>query len=646
MRPRGLPTLVLAAVLSIVLVAPAHAEEIDDPWVAEVQHPETGEWITVIYDPVTWEWIDVETGEVIKQEPYPILLEGEPLDLFANEGGTRTDPFASQTGGPLFGDPLQDSASGPVFQLTFDAADFEAFNEIMAQQGWVVSDETYDAAVAYFFLKIAILVELDAFGEDFSGLAPPTFEMLEIHAAYASYFAEADRELMVLLLVAVDDRLAPILADVISETSKAQPKLNALGSLDGRDLQQIENNETGAVGAVPYMIALSELMSEGTSDTLFEQGLVGVEMADLADVIDTYTDLAFLEDLISQEEEPPSPLWYVLPIVAAVLLGLVALFWLLRRRRRQSAIRSDGDRSDFHRQLISALDEARVAEVVVPRAVRVTKADAGALLRPVDSQVRVAGTPDPVEATEFQRAIDTGQSVLTSVTDDPIVGPGTMAIAAVPVIAGGTLKGVLAVWRSADKPFGSSARDELESLCPDTGAALTSADRHGHVRHQAHMDGLTALGNRRRLDQDLSAVLKDAVSIGLPVAFAMIDVDHFKTYNDTHGHGAGDEALRRVGQIIAASVRENDVVYRYGGEEFSILLPGATADEARAVAERVRQQVEIEPISGEDQQPGGKLTISVGISSLASSSPDALKERADAALYQAKESGRNRVMAG
>ena len=128
------------------------------------------------------------------------------------------------------------------------------------------------------------------------------------------------------------------------------------------------------------------------------------------------------------------------------------------------------------------------------------------------------------------------------------------------------------------------------------------------------------------------------------LGFAMVDVDNFKTYNDTHGHTAGDEVLRRVAETIAAFVRDSDVVYRYGGEEFSMLLPGASPEEAAIVAERVRAAVEETSFPGEEQQPGGKLTVSVGVATLANGSAEDIRERADAALYEAKEAGRNRVI--
>ncbi len=105
----------------------------------------------------------------------------------------------------------------------------------------------------------------------------------------------------------------------------------------------------------------------------------------------------------------------------------------------------------------------------------------------------------------------------------------------------------------------------------------------------AHMDPLTAVGNRRRFDEQLTIEWQLAVSRRGSLAIAMLDIDYFKQYNDTHGHGAGDQALARVAQVLEQRIRERDCLARYGGEEFVLLLPGATRTAAEAVLERCRQ---------------------------------------------------------
>ena len=120
----------------------------------------------------------------------------------------------------------------------------------------------------------------------------------------------------------------------------------------------------------------------------------------------------------------------------------------------------------------------------------------------------------------------------------------------------------------------------------------------------------------------------------------MLDVDHFKRFNDTHGHSAGDEVLKTVAGIIKATLREVDFVSRYGGEEFGIILPEISHETAHMIAERLRSA-----IANYDKLPYGKLTVSVGLATfpLHAKSKADLLAAADAALYQAKRTGRNRV---
>ena len=152
----------------------------------------------------------------------------------------------------------------------------------------------------------------------------------------------------------------------------------------------------------------------------------------------------------------------------------------------------------------------------------------------------------------------------------------------------------------------------------------------------AHSHSLTGLANRRRLDDDLHACRRDR---RLPVAVMMVDVDNFKVINDTHGHAAGDRILQAIGNLLAAEVRSKDVVYRYGGEEFCVLLSGANVDESMRVAERIcRSTAELSvPV-------GGNVTVSVGVAIGVASDVIRILGEADAALYEAKRGGRNRVI--
>ncbi|HEV8373793.1 MAG TPA: diguanylate cyclase [Actinomycetota bacterium] len=162
----------------------------------------------------------------------------------------------------------------------------------------------------------------------------------------------------------------------------------------------------------------------------------------------------------------------------------------------------------------------------------------------------------------------------------------------------------------------------------------------------ARTDALTQLANRRSLEEDLRMLDARSQRYGRPYCVAICDVDHFKTYNDTLGHQAGDEALRAVAAKLAAEVRASDGVYRYGGEEFVLVLPEQSLQTARAAVERVRASVEQLAIPHPGRGPGGVVTMSFGIAGFRpgqTTTVEDLLKQADAALYEAKEAGRNRV---
>lgn len=170
------------------------------------------------------------------------------------------------------------------------------------------------------------------------------------------------------------------------------------------------------------------------------------------------------------------------------------------------------------------------------------------------------------------------------------------------------------------------------------------------LRRLMNSDGLTGLGNRRYFDEYLGAEWERAVREGLELSVLMVDVDNFKAYNDCYGHIPGDDALKRVAAaILSACNRPTDLAARFGGEEFSVILPTMPAGGARLVAEKLRRSVEAMQIPHADSATGAWLTVSVGV---ASGIPQVggkfsdLIEIADRSLYQAKRHGRNQVVMG
>ena len=158
-------------------------------------------------------------------------------------------------------------------------------------------------------------------------------------------------------------------------------------------------------------------------------------------------------------------------------------------------------------------------------------------------------------------------------------------------------------------------------------------------------DDLTMIYNHRYLISRLSYEFERAKRYGFSIAFIMLDIDHFKVYNDNNGHLAGDDALRKIASLINGAIRETDIVGRYGGEEFAIILLHADLIRMAEVSERIRRTIEETPFPNEELQPLGRITVSMGGSCLSDGMEtiENLIRSADDALYRAKRSGRNQI---
>jgi len=166
------------------------------------------------------------------------------------------------------------------------------------------------------------------------------------------------------------------------------------------------------------------------------------------------------------------------------------------------------------------------------------------------------------------------------------------------------------------------------------------------VRKDSLTDALTGVANRKSFDQTLDQEISQARSTGQPLCLCMIDIDHFKRFNDTFGHQAGDMVLKMVAGLFKNKIRDDDFIARYGGEEFSLILPNTGPEAAMEVADRIRQSLMIkELVIRSTGASMGKITISIGVGCLKpEDSAQTLIERADACLYAAKHAGRNRVV--
>ncbi len=213
---------------------------------------------------------------------------------------------------------------------------------------------------------------------------------------------------------------------------------------------------------------------------------------------------------------------------------------------------------------------------------------------------------------------------------------GPLSAVCIPVTFMGRAAGVLHTTGAARTSPPPQQLAQLTALGLQTGARIGALRAFERTRLHAYTDGLTGLSNRRALEQ----LIHDRGTGGLPYAFAMVDLDHFKGINDTHGHEAGDRALQLFAEVLRKSVRQGDHAARWGGEEFAILFPGASAEQALDVVERVRADLTEQLLAS----GGVPFTASFGIAdSTMGSSFEEILRIADEALYSSKDSGRDRA---
>jgi len=215
----------------------------------------------------------------------------------------------------------------------------------------------------------------------------------------------------------------------------------------------------------------------------------------------------------------------------------------------------------------------------------------------------------------------------------------------VPILAQGETIGIIHFQATgANKSWFEYQLTLASTFTEQVGLSISNIRLRELLKNQSIKDPLTGVFNRRYLGEFLERETRRVTRAKQSLGVIMLDLDHFKKFNDTYGHGAGDKVLQELGLTLVKSVRAEDVVCRYGGEEFIILLPGADDGATRARAEQIRSKVRELTVSWEGK-PLGVLTISPGIAGFPEhGSPAQVVAAADAALYHAKRSGRDRVM--
>lgn len=243
------------------------------------------------------------------------------------------------------------------------------------------------------------------------------------------------------------------------------------------------------------------------------------------------------------------------------------------------------------------------------------------------------------------RAMSSGRSVIENDVNNVegyIAGfAETQSEMCVPLVIFGEKLGVLALDSARKNAFDHDDLQPLESVADICAAAIQNAHNFNRMKQLAYVDGLTGIHNRRFFEMRIVEELERAGRFQGRVSVIMVDIDHFKKMNDEFGHLLGDEMLRSVSSILKQQLRKVDMVCRYGGDEFAIVVPETTGESAVRVAEKLRRQIETHFFPGVPRQ----VTISCGVADYPAHgiTRDEVVAAADSALYQAKQLGRNKV---
>jgi len=217
----------------------------------------------------------------------------------------------------------------------------------------------------------------------------------------------------------------------------------------------------------------------------------------------------------------------------------------------------------------------------------------------------------------------------------------------IPIIVRDEVKGIIYIDSRKTNAFSSKHEYFLNILAHEISIAIERALNYEEIKRLTVVDELTGVFNRRKFDMDLRDAVNEAIRYVKSLSLLMIDIDHFKKYNDFHGHQMGDMILSKIGKVFIENKRTTDRIYRYGGEEFSVICRETNKESARVFAERLREVVSNGKFEGEGKiKPNGNITISIGVANFPfdATKINHLIKYADDALYRAKAGGRNKVI--
>ena len=384
---------------------------------------------------------------------------------------------------------------------------------------------------------------------------------------------------------------------------------------------------------------------------LLARAVVGVRLRSLAGGMQR-VEASLVDASHSGDWAGCDPAECIVPVDSTDELGQVAesfnrlVAGLSTSHRVSDGITSLSEAFAAHLEL-GALAEATLRELSIR-----TSCDAAGLLVVRNGRVDVAGAcgirnvEDLVSAEAVLTTLKTAQPTVLHLPTDVVVSGSLIdfipqEVQVLPVNYGVVPVGVLVV--AFAQPSSPEAGAVLNATMPGLAVALNNALNHENLQRVAAMDPLTGVYNRRFGLQRLTEEYGRSIRSGDPLGLLMLDLDHFKAINDTYGHVVGDRVLQSVVRAARQVLRVGDVLLRYGGEEFMIVLPGAGRDDLEQTAERVRRAVAEAEIAEAGQRI--PVTVSIGGSGLpdkSATSPQDLIVVADAALYTSKESGRDR----
>lgn len=456
-------------------------------------------------------------------------------------------------------------------------------------------------------------------------------------------------------LVDEDSRSAKVVAEYYSSDANPVERRSSIGisySLSGHDLKQISNNQAIVthISDLNGDTATIEELTAYNGKTCLSMPLIarGRVIGELA-LWDSRTERIFTDSEIR--------LGQTIANQAAIALEQARLYEVERQRVEQlDALRATAA------DITAELELSKLLEIILKRAIALISATGGDLgLYDEDTSQLIIVTSHNMGKDYTGTKMDLGEGVMGHVAETfkPLIiqdyeawegrspqyldGPWHAAMSS-PLTVHGRLVGTIGIVDSDhNRQFTSDDLNLLNLFAQQAAIAIRNAQLHAEVQRLAATDSLTGLYNRRGLFELGEREVERVRRFKHPLAAIMLDIDHFKQVNDSYSHAVGDQVLKVLAELCKSELREIDLIGRYGGEEFAILLPETNEISAITVAERLRMSVEKKPI--ETSRGEISITISLGVTTAGPDAPELpiLLDHADTAMYTAKIAGRNRV---